>query len=200
MSKGVRFTARIGSYLCSPPAILATVSTRVALPTKHTTLAIALYGWGWLSVCPADREPRLRDWRFFVGPSAHVLVQAGREVRLVAKNLLGSSVVTYLPLPGIEPGHSLALASPVRISLLRQLKPAPRPWQLPVLNRRIHLCRFSGTTLPAVLTLAVQPVRMKYVENIHSRILGNRLTQCSQFAKNTAAAALAAARSNKKTS
>lgn len=104
---------RLRAYLLRPPAILASVDTRMVLTPDRITLAVALHGWGWIAISQVDGKPRWRDWQLFGRPSAHLVAPSGPQARISAINIFGRSATLWHRPPQAEPHtHACAGAGP----------------------------------------------------------------------------------------
>lgn len=198
MKRSLAAIQRLLAYLLRPPAILASADTRMVLTPDRTTLAVALHGWGWIAISPADEKPRWHDWRFFGRSCAHLVVPPGPRARISAINVFGRRAtlwhrpITQRRLTTVALAPASAPTPGLRAPQLPQLctMPVRTPPRLPRPQFDLrHLREVAG---PAVPTLRMVPHRTLGSTPALSPKIWDRMTRCGQLARNAAMCAAAA--------
>lgn len=190
---------RLLAYLLRPPAILASVDTRMVLTPDRATLVVALRGWGWIAISQIDGKPRWRDWQFFGRPCAHLLAPPGARARISAFNVFGRSITlwhrptkqsrvpTVVPTRALNPGLDA-----LRLPRLRRM-PALTPPSLP--RPQFDVRQVRAVAIPAVPVLRMVPRRASGATPALLPTTWDRMTLCGQLARNAAFCAASAATS-----
>jgi hypothetical protein len=188
---------RLWAYLMSRPETLTAVGTGIKLPDDHTTVVLALNGWGWLFAGTPDALPRWIDWRFFVRPHAHVLVPSGQPVQILTRNLFGTHAVTWTPSVDIKriPPHAPAapawpVAHPHKLPAWKGITRAT-----PTRGTRVRVDIGHGAVrpVPEPPKVNLAPIQRAYAGQVPFASTRAHLARCSWLAESSAAAASASA-------